>query len=842
MANTFIKLASSAFLALSLSAQAADLTPVRTNSLRLPAYPLLTNDPYFSIWSPYNDLNQGMPTHWTNSEKSLLGVLRVDGKSYRFLGKDRQVLNPVAPLAAYGAYDAKYTMEKPADGWMNLNFNDAAWKDGKGAFGNDNFSNIGTRWVGDYTDMYVRRVFTLDEVPQGKLFLGYANDDDGEIYLNGVQVAKETEPNGQIRYVLLPEQAVKTLKKGQNILASHCHNITGDTFIDAGIYVEDPNAVEFPVLAKQKSATVTATSTYYTFTCGPVELQLVFTAPQLITDLDLLSTPVNYISYQVKSTDGKAHQVQFFLQTAPDMAINANGEQTQSWFNQQNGLSFLKTGTINQPVLGQRGDQICINWGYAYLVGEQHAAKQYALGDEIQIKNAFMNQGKLPASKTTVRTTRKDHQPIMAYVQDLGNVQAQPVQDFVMMGYDDDYSIEYMHIRYQGYWKHEGMFSITDAFQKFQLNYESIMDRCRALDALIYDDALQAGGKQYAEICASSYRQVMAAHKLFKDREGHLLWFSKENNSNGCVNTVDLTYPSAPLFLIYNPELQKGQMTSILEYSKTGRWTKPFAAHDLGTYPIANGQAYGGDMPVEESGNMLTLCAAICHLEKSTAYVEPYWDILTTWTDYLVEYGLDPENQLCTDDFAGHWAHNANLSIKAIMGIQGFAELCRMKGLTQQAEKYGKIAKDYAQKWEQMAREGDHYRLAFDRENTWSQKYNLVWDKLWNTQIFPSEVIQKEMKYYLGKQNKYGLPLDIRKDYTKSDWIMWTAAMAADKATFGKFAAPLHKYINETQTRVPISDWSDTKTGLWIGFRARSVIGGYWMQVLAHKGLLRMHE
>ena len=138
-------------------------------------------------------------------------------------------------------------------------------------------------------------------------------------------------------------------------------------------------------------------------------------------------------------------------------------------------------------------------------------------------------------------------------------------------------------------------------------------------------------------------------------------------------------------------------------------------------------------------------------------------------------------------------------------------------------------------KWEEMAKEGDHYRLAFDRKNTWSQKYNMIWDQLWSTGIFSQEVYDKEIKYYLKKQNKYGLPLDSRKDYTKTDWIMWTAGMSPDKATFNKFVAPIYKYINETPSRVPISDWSDTKDGKMVGFKARSVIGGYWMKVFVDK-------
>lgn len=169
------------------------------------------------------------------------------------------------------------------------------------------------------------------------------------------------------------------------------------------------------------------------------------------------------------------------------------------------------------------------------------------------------------------------------------------------------------------------------------------------------------------------------------------------------------------------------------------------------------------------------------------------------------------------------------------MGVAGYSEIARILGLNSVAERYADIAKKMAMKWEEMANEGDHYRLAFDRENTWSQKYNMIWDKMWSLNLFSNNVISKEVNYYLMKQNPYGLPLDSRKEYTKSDWIMWIAAMSPDQDTFEQFINPLYKYINETTSRVPISDWHHTDSGKWVGFRARSVIGGYWMQVLMNK-------
>jgi len=576
------------------------------------------------------------------------------------------------------------------------------------------------------------------------------------------------------------------------------------------------------------------TQTYYTFACGPVELNVVFTAPLMLDDLDLISTPVNYISYQVRSIDKKQHDVQVYIETTPQLAVNKPIQPTIAKVIRRNGLNYLQAGSIDQAITAHKGDHICIDWGYAYIAGSINATSAVSLGDYNEMKATFASSGKLLPTRAEITTRQAKQMPAMAYTDNLGMVSATGKSGFMMVGYDDIYSIEYMYQRRMAYWKHDGKVSIFDAFERAKENYESVMQRCRAYDAMILNDAEQAGGRKYAEICALAYRQVIAAHKLFKDEKGNLLFFSKENNSNGCINTVDLTYPSAPLFLVYNPDLLKGMMTSIFEYSASGRWNKPFPAHDLGTYPVANGQVYGGDMPLEEGGNMVILTAAIAKAEGNANYAKQYWDILTIWTDYLAEYGQDPENQLCTDDFAGHWAHNANLSVKAIMGVAAYSEMARMLGMNDVADRYAATAKKMAVKWEEMAREGDHYRLAFDRENTWSQKYNMIWDKMWNLNLFPG-VAEKEIKYYLTKQNAYGLPLDNRKTYSKSDWIMWTATMASDQATFEKFIDPVYKYANETISRVPMNDWHYTDTGTWVGFKARSVIGGYWIKVLMDK-------
>ena len=810
--------------------------PYKATDLRSPAVPVFVTDPYISIWSTYDNLNEGPTRHWTGDEKPLQGFVRVDGKTYRFLGSETDMFEEVLPMAT--EWQGRMSRTTPPADWAAPDFDATAWEQVTGPVGSE--GGVNTRWADHNSDAYViREVELTPEQLDGDMELRFSHDDEMWLYINGTQV-HDTGDNYiyNEKLVLTPEMKA-LLKPGRNVVAARCHNGIGGAHLDYGLYSKMRQNVPDVAAAVQKSCDVTATSSYYTFTAGPVDLNVVFTAPMLIDDYDLLSSPINYVSYKVVSNDGKDHDVQLMLTAEPLIAQNRPSQPTISTIETVGGVKYARTGTIQQPILAKKGDHICIDWGYLYIPAING---EVAISDGPDIMNTFASKGTLPEGQQDVKAYEVGETPVLAYVHDFGKTK--DASSFAMLGYDEVYDIQYFYKPYKAYWAHNGDVTIYDMFGRMNNDYASIMKRCKELDKTIYDEAEAVGGKKLAELLSSNYRLVIAAHKLFVDDQGNLLFFSKENDSNGCVNTVDLTYPEAPLFLCYNPELQKAMMTSILDYAKSGRWDLDYAAHDLGTYPIANGNIYGGEsrrkdvmigMPVEESGNMLTLIGMISDLDGNTEYADKYWDVLTRWTDYLVENGLDPANQLCTDDFTGHLARNVNLAAKAIMGIAAYARMAEMRGDHETAEKYMNIARDYGKKWEEMAREDDHYRLAYDRPDTWSMKYNMIWDKIWDTNIFPNDAMKREFQSYAARQNKYGMPLDYRANFTKSDWYMWCAAMADSRKDLDMYVDHIYDYANETPSRGPLSDWYDTSTGERVHFIGRSVIGGHWMPVLVNR-------
>lgn len=561
--------------------------------------------------------------------------------------------------------------------------------------------------------------------------------------------------------------------------------------------------------AEQKSIDISAMTTTAEFKAGNAEITLKFTAPMFLDDLKMLSRPVNFLSVESNLEDviikvSVAEEICQEKRRQAEMVIDK--------FCLDGGIETISMKSEQQPVLLRFGDDVRIDWGCFYLSCE---------GAQSDYKRIF-DRG---ADTMYVSLSKK-----------LENKKA-----LFTFAYDDIKSIDYFHSKLPSFWNKDGA-KIEDEIISAYRNYREIFKKSEEFSNELYSSAVSSGGDKYAQILSLAYRQVLAAHKLVVDTNGDILYISKECFSNGCAATVDVSYPSVPLFLIYNPELVKGMLRPIFKYAKSPEWPHEFAPHDVGTYPILWGQTYGGtikdvQMPIEECGNMLIMTAAVCLAEKDYGFAEENIDLLKNWADYLVKFGADPENQLCTDDFAGHSAHNCNLSVKAIMAIEAMSLICR--GLKIE-NSYHEKASDMAEDFKARALNPDgSLKLAFDKENSFSMKYNLVWDKVFGTDIFDKETVKNEFNSYLSKINPYGMPLDSRETYTKSDWLVWTAVLSETKEDFERFTEPLFNAYNYSKSRVPLNDWYDSVTALQCSFQHRSVQGGLYMKILCDSEKLK---
>lgn len=674
----FRSLSTSALLALAAvqSLTAAALNPPP----RPPAVPLAIHNPYFGLWSPSDKLNESNTMHWTAKQQRLEGLIRVDGKTLRVIGKD--------PVAA------------PA----------------------------------------------------------------------------------------LPQTSLELLP----------------------------------------------TRTVYTFANAQIKLKLTFLTPVIPDDIEVLARPLTYLTWDVSSADGAAHEVSIFLGLGDEISVNNADQSVVSSQEKLDGLVAAKVGTVSQRVLASGGDDWRIDWGYGWLAAPSDKAS-VGLGTEADLFASFSANGTLPAGPAKSEP-HAANTGLIATVQSLGNVK-EPVTAVQMLAYDELYSLQYMKKNLKPYWKHAGA-EIADLFKSAVKELPDLVKRSAAFDAEMSADAEKIGGAEYSYLCALAYRQALAANGLVADANGAPLMMPKENNSNGCIATIDVHFPMIPQFLLFFPSLAKATLVPAFDYSASAAWPYPYAPHDLGTYPRANGQVYGMDgpdadrMPVEESGNLILMAAAISHVDGNVNFASKWWPQLTAWVGFLERQGFDPDNQLCTDDFAGHLAHNSNLSVKAILAIAAYGKMAETRGEKEAAAKYTAMAKDFALKWIKASADGDHSNLAFDKPNTWSMKYNLVWDRILGLDTFPAEVAQKEMAHYRRNVKKFGLPLDSRQAQTKSDWLIWVGTLTNNREDFVALVHPMYDFYNQVPQRRAMMDWYNTETGKMIGFTARSVVGGFFLPFL----------
>lgn len=571
----------------------------------------------------------------------------------------------------------------------------------------------------------------------------------------------------------------------------------------------------------QSNLEITPLSTIYTFENEIAKVTLTFTTPLLLDRLDIFTRPVSYMAYDVEMKTENAEDIQFVFGISSQGCVNSHDQ----------NVVFKKTpfsmccGNVVQNPLAEAGDRVTIDWGYLHLCDKDaYIAESPQMYSGIQIIERTTDTRRMvqPFTLNKIYNAHMDMPYLYTVKKALSGV--------ITVAYDEIKPIEYFYTQMDEYYTK--YFDSFEAMAKAAIaEYPEIKKLCDEFDQKLIAES-HALSEQYEYITSLAYRQAIAAHKLVEDSEGHILFLSKEDDSNGCIGTLDVTYPSIPLFLKYNPELVKGMLRPIIQYAKSDEWIFDFTPHDVGRYPIANGQVYRNNkrkyqMPVEEAGNMLLCLAAVKKYNNGdTELFDANKELMEGWVQYLIENGYDPADQLCTDDFAGRLARNCNLSLKAILGIAAYADLS-------QDASYMEIAKQWAKNWEKDAK-ADHAgtRLTFDKEDSWSMKYNMVWDNLLGYNLFSDEVKKQEIQVYTEKMNRYGVPLDSRASFTKIDWLMWSTCIWRDKDYFDRVCEAITNMLNETTDRVPMTDWYDTQTAEYKAFINRSVVGGLFINLL----------
>ena len=836
----------------------------------------------------------------------------------------------LVPMADAGAWDAKYLLTDLTDdpGFAAINYSgETDMKDGQGAFGNDGPYRHNTEFDGNGTTITIRRHFTLanDPDPTKTYIVKFRHDDEFILWLNGD--GNETFESGKIKtadgardiirrgnnsggpecnkewvdgkpgdfhaivpytgntwcgspgYVtrkLTPEQ-VALLHKGENVMTAWVHNNAWGSYADFGIYELD--VYSHPTeIATQNSTNITATQSYFNFTAGPVDLDVVFTSPQVLTDQVALSTPINYVSYRAKANDGNAHSVQVYLEATPQIAVGNDANQNITSLVTANGLTFAKTGTAAQQI--HRADRQ--NWGYLYIAADAAKNQTIGFGNYKLSSNNMMATGNVPAvaaGATFQAEGGTDEMPMILFKHDLGT--STEAAGFTMLGFDDEGKAvknvtaqattdsEGNPVAEQaellpGFWTSRYS-TLTAAMAEYAANYDANIAAAREMDNTIYNDAKAAGGTKYAELCALAYRQVVAGNKLVLNTDGKALNYTTAISSGNDIQTIDAVFPEAPLFLAYSPDLAVATLKPYFKWMNERAWTRADVPNDLGVgYPIvdkfpsidtATGTMIGYPNQTECTANFVLEAGMAAKLGATdNAFFTDNYERFKSFADYLAEIVTPAKEEIfklegSADSFNSRIVSNTHLSAKAILAVAAFGEIAKAAGHVAEATTYLQKARDLAAAWKasNLADTGDRYIQGYFDDGSaikWGQKYDLAYDKMLGTGLF-TDVINTEVTYYLTliPGFKYGMPMDARYDGTvpeygyraKLDENVMAATLTGNETDFAKLVDPCWNYVNETPSRFALRDYYNPKTAGGYEFQARPVVGMFWAQVVAKK-------
>ena len=296
---------------------------------------------------------------------------------------------------------------------------------------------------------------------------------------------------------------------------------------------------------KQVGLQVLPTRTLYDFDDGHVHVTLTFMTPALPEDLDVLARPLTYLTWEVKSVDGAAHEISIYDSTSGLLSVNAPDQKVE-WAREAMGdLTALRVGTVDQTLLQPAGDETRIDWGYAYAAAPASQAKA-AIGSSSALAESFVERGKLPGDgrcRDAPRRQRSAAVPGVRLRPGAGRCRARLAAPDGRLRRDLCHQVPGAEAA--PYWRRNGA-TPGDLFRSAERDYAGLVRRCEDVRRELMADLTRAGGERYAQIAALAYRQALAGCGLSADANNQPMLFAKENSSNGCIATVNVIYPAAP--------------------------------------------------------------------------------------------------------------------------------------------------------------------------------------------------------------------------------------------------------------------------------------------------------
>ncbi|KAL1998449.1 hypothetical protein VTN02DRAFT_6160 [Thermoascus thermophilus] len=588
-------------------------------------------------------------------------------------------------------------------------------------------------------------------------------------------------------------------------------------------------------LVNQTSYRYTSTRSVFAMdVAGAVAMNITFLSPVTPDDLQRQSLAFSYLHVDVWSMDGKSHDVQLYADISAEW-VSGNRSNVAQWdYGVAGDVAYHRVYRQTQQLFSETTDQA--EWGSWYWATDSVDGLTHQSGADVDVRGAFARDGRLANTTDGRYRAIQDDWPVFGFAVDLGSVGASAASALFTIGLAQTQAVQFAGAQgyaplpalWTGYFDND-----LAALEFFHRDYATASRLSTQLDDQIARDSTAAAAQDYLTITSLAVRQVFAATQLCGTAPDRAALFLKEISSNGNVNTVDVIFPAHPVFLYTNPALLALLLDPLFENQEAGRYPNRYAMHDLGAhFPNATGHPDGRDerMPLEECAGMVLLALAYARRTRDVAYLTRHYALLEQWTGYLVEEALYPANQISTDDFAGPLANQTNLALKGILAIQAMSVIANLTGHAAAATNYSGLAHDYIGRWQTLgiAHDADppHATLSYGANDTYGILYNLYADQELDLQLVPRAVYDMQSAFYPTVENRYGVPLDTRHSYTKGDWELFAAAIAAP-TTQRMFHRALATWLNETPTNRPLTDLYDTVTGDYPGiyFVARPVLG-----------------